>query len=225
MKPIAPVSERVTLYCRAGSSDKVYEASIEPKGRRFVVNVAYGRRGSTLRTGTKTSIPVDYENAKKILDKLIREKLARGYAEAGKRPQPARTAKKPKQSYNWKKEHTRLWNKLVPAQGQAATLQGELIRIAGKLTDQAYRNGNCNWDADHERMWRFVGQHLHDPEVFSTQQRKLIREKIDEIIRDRDTPDLSGDGSCYYLIMEKVVDWCMVHPAPIPHQKDRKLKR
>jgi hypothetical protein len=62
--------------------------------------------------------------------------------------------------YNWKKEQARLWATLFPADGQAETLQGELIRIAGKLTDQAFRNGNMNWDADHEKMWRFVGSHL-----------------------------------------------------------------
>jgi hypothetical protein len=139
---------------------------------------------------------------------------------------PARPVpKRGKPAYQWEQEHARLWNALVPARGQAATLQGELIRIAGKLTDQAYRNGNCNWDADHTRMWRFVGKQLDDPETFSSTQRELIREKIREIIRDRRTPDLSGDGSCYYLIMEKAVDWCMAHPALIRHQQNRVLKR
>ena len=47
-------SERVTLYYREGSSDKVYQAAIEPDGNQFVVNYAHGRRGSTLTTGTKT---------------------------------------------------------------------------------------------------------------------------------------------------------------------------
>jgi hypothetical protein len=56
-------------------------------------------------------------------------------------------------AYNWKQEQTRLWESLVPSQGQADTLQGELVRIAGKLTDQAFRNGNMNWDADHEKQW------------------------------------------------------------------------
>src|SRR5262245_42672150 len=63
-------------------------------------------------------------------------------------------------SYNWKQEHYRLWAALVPKQGQADTLQGELIRIVGKLTDEAYRNGNMNWDADCEKMWRFVAKQL-----------------------------------------------------------------
>src|SRR5579859_4805154 len=71
---------RITLYYREGSSDKVYQCGIEPAGDGFVVNFAYGRRGATLSTGTKTSCPVDYVSAKHIYDKLVREKTAKGYA-------------------------------------------------------------------------------------------------------------------------------------------------
>ena len=74
-----PQAESVTLYYREGSSDKVYQCSIEPDGDLFAVNFAYGRRGSTMNTGTKTSSPVDYETAKKTYDKLVREKTAKGY--------------------------------------------------------------------------------------------------------------------------------------------------
>jgi bifunctional non-homologous end joining protein LigD len=45
--------QSVSLYYREGSSDKEYHASIEPAGPRFVVNFAYGRRGSTLNTGNR----------------------------------------------------------------------------------------------------------------------------------------------------------------------------
>ena len=71
--------ESITLYYREGSSDKVYQCAIEAAGDRFVVNFAYGRRGNTMNTGTKTSSPVDYETAKRIYDKLVREKTAKGY--------------------------------------------------------------------------------------------------------------------------------------------------
>jgi len=71
----------VTLYYREGTSDKVYQCQIEPAGERFVVNYAYGRRGSTLNTGTKTNVPVDYDSAKRIFDKLVKEKKAKGYTE------------------------------------------------------------------------------------------------------------------------------------------------
>lgn len=72
-------AERTSLYFKSGSSDKEYHASIEPSGGGFVVTFAYGRRGTTLQTGTKTPTPVDYATAKKTYDKLVNEKLAKGY--------------------------------------------------------------------------------------------------------------------------------------------------
>ena len=80
-----PQAESTTLYYREGSSDKVYQCSLKPIGEFFVVDFAYGRRGTTLQTGTKTSLPVDYDTAKKTYDKLVREKTAKGYTpgEAG----------------------------------------------------------------------------------------------------------------------------------------------
>lgn len=71
--------DKTTLYYREGGSDKVYQCAIEPAGTRFVVNFAFGRRGSTLNTGTKTNVPVDYDAARRIYDKLVKEKTAKGY--------------------------------------------------------------------------------------------------------------------------------------------------
>jgi bifunctional non-homologous end joining protein LigD len=76
-------SKSITLYFREGSSDKVYQAGIEPKDAGFVVNFAFGRRGSTLKTGTKTAKPVDYQAALNVYDKLVREKMAKGYCSGG----------------------------------------------------------------------------------------------------------------------------------------------
>jgi len=81
MNAVSEATERVALYYREDSSDKVYQAAIEPAGSQFVVNFAYGRRGATLTTGTKTSSPVDYAAAKKIYTKLVGEKKAKGYTE------------------------------------------------------------------------------------------------------------------------------------------------
>ena len=72
--------EKITLYLKEGSSDKTYQAVIESSGNQFVVSFAYGRRNSTLQTGTKTNTPVDYNIAKSIYDRLIREKLSKGYS-------------------------------------------------------------------------------------------------------------------------------------------------
>jgi len=75
----ATTAERITLYYRQGNSDKIYQASLDPKDGGFVVNFAFGRRGSTLQTGTKTSQPLDYAAARKIYDRLVGEKTAKGY--------------------------------------------------------------------------------------------------------------------------------------------------
>jgi len=73
-------SEQITLYFKQGTSDKIYKASLEEVGNdSFVVNFAYGRRGSTLTTGTKTQTPVDYASAKKEYDKLVKSKTSKGY--------------------------------------------------------------------------------------------------------------------------------------------------
>jgi len=72
---------KTTLYYHEGSSDKVYQAQIKEAGDRFIVNFAYGRRGSTLNTGTKTNVPVDLDSAQRIFEKLVKEKKAKGYTE------------------------------------------------------------------------------------------------------------------------------------------------
>lgn len=76
------MKKSIELFYREGSSDKVYQATLEPEGSNFVVNFAFGRRGSTLKTGTKTSSPVGLEEAEKIFNKLVNEKSAKGYKQA-----------------------------------------------------------------------------------------------------------------------------------------------
>ena len=68
-----------TLYFKEGISDKVYRVAIEPRDGGYVVVFAYGRRGTTLTTGTKTHSPVDHDAATHIYEKLVREKTAKGY--------------------------------------------------------------------------------------------------------------------------------------------------
>lgn len=75
------VPKQTTLYYREGSSDKVYHVSLEPNGSpdHFLVRFAFGRRGSTLQTGTKTPAPVAYDTALRTYNQLVASKLAKGY--------------------------------------------------------------------------------------------------------------------------------------------------
>lgn len=73
--------KKISLYFSEGSSDKEYHAQIVARGDGYIVEFAYGRRGSTLTTGTKTADPVPLEKAVKVFEKLIAEKKAKGYTE------------------------------------------------------------------------------------------------------------------------------------------------
>jgi len=69
----------ITLHYAEGGSDKLYRICIEPSDGLFVVNYANGRRGGTMATGTKTSAPVSWPEARKICNKLLSEKVGKGY--------------------------------------------------------------------------------------------------------------------------------------------------
>ncbi|MBX7222554.1 MAG: WGR domain-containing protein [Blastocatellia bacterium] len=69
-----------TLYLKNGSSDKVYQVALKQAEAGFLVEFAFGRRGTTLKTGTKTQQPVPYEEAKHLYDQLLKEKTGKGYS-------------------------------------------------------------------------------------------------------------------------------------------------
>lgn len=69
----------VSLFFKEGNSDKVYKVIIEEADAGYLVNFAFGRRDSKLQTGTKTTSPVSEGKANEIFDKLVHEKMAKGY--------------------------------------------------------------------------------------------------------------------------------------------------
>lgn len=52
----------------------------------------------------------------------------------------------------WKKQFNELWDMLTPSSGHATTMQGEVIRIAGRIADEIDRNGGINWDSEYRKM-------------------------------------------------------------------------
>lgn len=66
-------------FCE-GSSDKVYEAELLELGpNQYLVNFRYGKRGASLREGSKTPAPVAFEPAAKLFKSLLVEKINKGY--------------------------------------------------------------------------------------------------------------------------------------------------
>src|SRR6266403_466394 len=71
-------TERAELYFRQGSSDKVYHLQLENTQDRWSVQAQWGRRGSALQSDIKVS-ETTYEEAKRVYDRLLREKTGKGY--------------------------------------------------------------------------------------------------------------------------------------------------
>jgi predicted DNA-binding WGR domain protein len=66
------------LFCQEGSSDKVYIANLYRSPAGWGVFGEYGRRGGKIKKDEKTS-GVSFESAKAVYDKLIAEKIKKGY--------------------------------------------------------------------------------------------------------------------------------------------------
>ena len=124
----------------------------------------------------------------------------------------------------WKTEFSRLWDQLVPLSGQAPTVQGELVRSIGRLTDEAFRNGNVNFDRGHRIMCQFLREKLSDPSVFTTAEIQGINQSIDRILVD-ERPDVMGPVTAFDRIKEQVVRWCAARPTPISREMNKDLHR
>src|SRR5690348_4221421 len=91
---------KVRLVFREGKSDKVYEVDlVELPGtaaERFLVNFRYGRRGSALRDGTKTTHAVTLAEAEDVYRSVVVSKTNSGYwDESGEAPVRATAAPAP----------------------------------------------------------------------------------------------------------------------------------
>ena len=57
-------------------------------------------------------------------------------------------------------QYIALWDYLVPSSGKCATVQGEVIRITGRIGDEIYRNGGLNWDSDYRKMLKALQEYF-----------------------------------------------------------------
>jgi len=75
------MQEKISLYFCENGSDKEYHVQlVETPVDLWLVNFQYGRRGNALSTGTKTAVALPYPNAKIVYDKLVNEKVKKGYS-------------------------------------------------------------------------------------------------------------------------------------------------
>lgn len=115
--------------------------------------------------------------------------------------------------------YDRVW-KDVPRSGQSLTVQGELLRAAEKLWDEAERNGDVNWDDGHERLLAFLRRHLLDGTL--ADQRRQLKLDIRAAGRHR-RPVVEPE--MWLRLIDAVCDWCIAYPEPIPRSIDPDLHR
>ncbi len=106
----------------------------------------------------------------------------------------------------WQDKNEELWELLVPSSGAAQSVQGEVIRIPGKIRGELDGNGGANWDTEYKKMAdAFLvlvakGNALPDNEL--TEAAAIIKEVK---AKRGDTVRLS----------ELAVKWVELNPKPI----------
>ncbi|OZI47896.1 ankyrin repeat domain-containing protein [Bordetella genomosp. 5] len=106
----------------------------------------------------------------------------------------------------WEDQHQELWELLVPSSGAAATVQGEVIRVTGKIHRELYGNGGVNWGADFRAMADALLVHLGSGAALPAAQRDEAATLVAEVKRK--------DGDTFRLC-ELAVAWVALNPKPV----------
>lgn len=106
----------------------------------------------------------------------------------------------------WQKQHQELWELLVPSSGPATTIQGEVIRISGRISNELLDNGAVNWDADYEMMADAFLEYVQQGDRLSASDYAEAAVIVAEVKRK------SGDTS---RMAQLAVKWVMQNPTPL----------
>ena len=140
----------------------------------------------------------------------------------------------------YKPQHTEdlrvIWKTQVPSQGQADTLQGELLRQLEALRNEALGNGNVNWDDNFAWFCDFISGTLINANVYPQPRMNNVAEAIayirycgeyarsygnGEISDDDVNPMLFAyvDHDLYDYVADAIAEFSLQHPEPIPYEK------
>jgi hypothetical protein len=114
-----------------------------------------------------------------------------------------------------------IWKNFVPPSGQAATVQGELLRAIEKLRDEAMRNGNGNWDRGFDLLLWYLRERLLDPKVFAPAAIEKTSQTLDRLA-DFEQPYLNDD--LYDELGDRVVEYYKQFGSQ-PHRHNPELWR
>ncbi len=111
-------------------------------------------------------------------------------------------------SEGWENQHEELWDMLVPGVGKCTTVQGEVIRIGGRISDEIFRNGGGNWDREYRKMLNAIKKYYAMGKVHDEAEHQEALALIKSIGRD-------SDGEDVLRLCEINVHWVLANPRPI----------
>jgi hypothetical protein len=122
-----------------------------------------------------------------------------------------------------------VWNNLVPKNGQASSLQGELLRATEKLRWKAQENGNINWDESFLMFVDLLRDNLLAQSFFSDDEKQSIAadlNRLSDFVAPDELSDDEVDGGqlpyteddLYDRLVTHVVKFCRQLPQVIPRQ-------
>ena len=114
-------------------------------------------------------------------------------------------------SIGWQNQHSELWEQLVPEIGVAETLQGEVIRLSGKIAYEIIDNGGLNWGKKYKELLRNLIKYLK----MATPLSKDYLERAEEIEDDLDENINAVTDDEIELLMEYAVKWVQQNLTPI----------
>ncbi len=143
------------------------------------------------------------------------------------------------------KKANELWEAYVPESGQAATVQGELLREIEALRTEAQENDNINFDEDYAYFCDFIlrtlkaarsssyfklfriSRALAAIKRYGTLAAQYNRGELGEqefLALHKGRPAFAyHDNDLYDIVLEGIVDFCEANPHPLPHRPNPTL--
>ena len=112
---------------------------------------------------------------------------------------------------SWEEQYEELWSFLIPSSGAAKTVQGEVIRIPGRVRDELDRNGGVNWDRNYRKMLQAMPHYLSLGTPLSDNDLEETKQLISQIYGKDFNDGLRLDRLCQLAIA-----WIKQNPEPLP---------
>lgn len=136
--------------------------------------------------------------------------------------------------YVFDDELSALWKKLVPKEGEAETIQGEMVRAIGRIKGDYYRNGFGNWYPMYYKLSQFLAAHLIDESTFKPFTLSVLRADIRALnaygnrVMTEGNPyesfrfslfETTGIEEAFERLDAAIAVWCKRHPELIPYKR------